>query len=566
MTLFLLSFFAGVVTVLAPCSFLLLPIILGSSASSNQKWRPYVITLSLGASLFVSTILLKATTLLINVNPVFLQYLSGVLLIVLGLISLFPELWDKINIKLGLSTSADKFLNNAGKNEGLVGSILTGVALGPVFSSCSPTYVYLLTTVLRENLASGLLHIFAYLLGLTLVMLGVSLLGQKFVKSLKFAINPKGWFKRTVSILFILVGIAILFGFDKTLQAQFAPLSPVGQLEQNLLNQAAPTANSSVSGEITPRPAPEIQGVTDWINSNGETIAKNKGKVILVSFWTYSCINCVRDTPYLNSWYDKYKDQGFIILGMHAPEFAFEKNKDNVEKAVNGSFNIKYPVGLDNDFDTWNAYQNQFWPAAYLIDKDGNLRYTHSGEGNYDQTETEIKKLLAEAGAKVDNTLASDNVAKAGDYSADQSPETYLGWSRGANFANSAELSGNENKDNLYSLKPDLTTNQWSVGGTWEADSDHIVAKKDGTLKFNFSAKEVFLVASPSADNQQIKVMLNGQPVSDQNAGVDVSGSSVKLDGQRMYKLIKLPAFASNQTLDLTVDPGATLYVFTFGS
>ena len=484
------------------------------------------------------------------------------MLILLGLISLFPETWDKLNAKLRFSSTSDSFFEKAQGKSGLFGSVLTGFALGPVFSSCSPTYVYLLTTVLRENFGSGLLHIFAYLLGLTLVMLGVSLLGQRFVKTMRFAVDPKGWFKRIVAVLFILSGISILFGFDKSLQARFAGLSPVGKFEESLLDK---TRDSGSSTEIVnAKPAPEIVGIKDWINSDGETIAKNKGKVILVDFWTYSCINCVRSSPYLNSWYDKYKDQGFVILGIHAPEFAFEKKKENVEKAVNENYKIKYPVGLDNDFATWSAYNNQFWPASYLINKDGQIVYTHFGEGNYDKTEQRIQQELAKTGAKIDMNLASDKVQAVGNAVSAQTPETYLGWSRGTNFVNSGELAGNENKDVNFTLKSDLKTNQWSLGGTWNVQNDRIIAGKNAIFRFNFSAKEVYLVAAP-AQNSEAKILLNQNLIDSNLSGKDVTNSLLKLDSERMYRIISLKDFSSNQTLEMQVTEGSILYVFTFG-
>lgn len=566
MTLFFVSFLAGVVTVLAPCAFLLLPIILGSSASSTQKWRPYVITLSLGFSLFLSTILLKATTLFIDVDPVFLNYFSGVVLVLLGLISLFPETWDKLNAKLRFSSTSDSLLEKAQNRQGFFGAVFTGFALGPVFSSCSPTYVYLLTTVLRENFGEGLLHIFAYLSGLTLIMLCVSLLGQRFVKTMRFAVDPKGWFKRIVAILFILIGISILFGFDKTLQARFASLSPVGRFEESLLQQTQTSQSNMITDA---KPAPEIVGISEWINSDGETIAKHKGKVIMVEFWTYSCINCVRSSPYLNSWYDKYKDQGFIILGIHAPEFAFEKKKENVQKAVDEDFKIKYPVGLDNDFATWSAYKNQFWPATYLIDKDGQLVYSHFGEGNYDKTEQRIQQELAKTGAKIDTNLVADRVEKVGQAMPNQTPETYLGWSRNANFTNSKQLAGNENKDIDFVLQNDLKANQWSLGGTWNVQNDRVIAGKNAILKLNFSSKQVYLVASPgsSGGSFEAKVLLNQNPITDSKAGGSDVGSNslIKLDSERMYRVVNLDSFKENQTLELSVNEGSVLYVFTFG-
>ena len=282
MSLLLLSFIAGILTVLAPCAFMLLPVIIGGSAGNDNKYRPYIITLSLALSLFIFTILLKATSLLINIDPTFLKYFSGITVIFLGLISLFPNTWDLISLRFKLSNTSEGFLNDAKNKKGLLGAVLTGVALGPVFSACSPTYVYILTTVLRQNFVDGLINIFAYIFGLSIIMLGAGLLGQRFIKKLRWAVNPKGIFKKIIAFIFILVGIAIITGFDKQLQSSFSPLSPVSKLEQNLLSKTQPQVatnnnNGQLLNVIRPTQAPEIQGIDTWINSNGESLAKLKG-------------------------------------------------------------------------------------------------------------------------------------------------------------------------------------------------------------------------------------------------------------------------------------------------
>lgn len=244
MSLLFLSFLAGILTVLAPCAFMLLPVIIGSSAGSTNRLRPYIITISLATSLLLFTLILKVSSLLININPDFLKYFSGVTIILLGIVSLFPSIWENIQIKLGLSNQSDKLLEAAKQKEGILGAILTGAALGPVFSSCSPTYVFVLTTVLRENFETGIINILAYIFGLGLVMLGVGLLGRNLVKRLRWAVNPNGIFKRVIAVLFILVGIGILTGFDKQLQTYLVPYSPVNQVEQKLLQNSKGQKNS----------------------------------------------------------------------------------------------------------------------------------------------------------------------------------------------------------------------------------------------------------------------------------------------------------------------------------
>jgi cytochrome c biogenesis protein CcdA/thiol-disulfide isomerase/thioredoxin len=383
MSLLFLSFLAGILTVLAPCSFMLLPIIIGGSATNNNRWRPYIITASLSLSLFLVTLVLKVSSSLVNIDPVSISYFSGVIIIFLGLVSLFPQIWTRIQVKLGLSKASDDLLTKASEKEGIVGAILTGADLGPVFSSCSPTFVFLLTTVIRQDFAAALANMIAYIIGLAMIMLLVSLFGQKFTRKLGFAVNPDGIFKKVIAIVFIIVGIAIITGLDKSIQRQFGQLPFVGQLEQGLLSDITGVSNQRGEGILNAEsiPAPEITGIDQWINTEGETLNALKGKVVLIDFWTYSCINCLRSSPYLNQWQEKYEDQGFTVIGLHTPEFAFEQNIENVQKAIDRNYGFTFPVGLDNDYATWDAFNNQFWPAKYLIDAEGNIRYTHFGEG-----------------------------------------------------------------------------------------------------------------------------------------------------------------------------------------
>ena len=226
MSLLIIAFLAGILTVLAPCTFMLLPIIIGGTAGAKNKWKPFIVTASLGASLFIFTMILKVSSLLINISPDFLKYFSGGLIIILGIVSLFPQIWEFITVKLNLSDNSDKLLEKASQKEGFLGSVLTGAALGPVFSSCSPTYVVALSLVLQGDLGTGILSMIAYILGLSLVMLAIGYAGQRFTRNLRWATNPKGLFKKIISVVFILVGISIAFGLDKSFQVFIAEKTP----------------------------------------------------------------------------------------------------------------------------------------------------------------------------------------------------------------------------------------------------------------------------------------------------------------------------------------------------
>lgn len=568
MSLLFLSFIAGILTVFAPCVFLLLPIIIGGSVASKSKLRPYIITASLAFSIILFTFLLKVTTLFLNFDPNFLKYLSGIIIVFFGLISLFPVLWDNFSVKLGLSRRSDTLLEKAGEKEGVSGAILLGMALGPVFSSCSPTYALIVATILPVDLVTGMVNILVYAIGLSLIMLLVAIYGRGFIKRFKWAANPAGWFKRGLGIVFIIVGISIMTGFDKTAQVFIAENTnfDTAEFEQKLisqtLNNKQTTNDTDLFNVLPAKPAPEFVGIEGWINSDVLTKESLKGKVVLIDFWTYSCINCIRTTPYLTKWYDTYKDQGFVIVGVHAPEFSFEKKRENVEKAVNER-GIKYPIALDNTFSTWNAYKNTAWPGEYLLDKDGNIRRIHLGEGKYDEMEEAIRLLLKENGKNVDNiNTVQGSVQQVSNAVVGETPETYLGFSRQDKFANRAELIDNQaySKVQTYSGVADLKSNEWSLTGDWVIENENVVSMSNtNKLKLKFSSKEVYLVmGSDTTADVKVDTKYKGQDV-------DANGN-VKVQNYGLYKLVKAPGFQKDDTVELTVPKGVKINVFTFGS
>ena len=408
MLLLLTSFLAGVLTVFAPCVLILLPVIVGSSmiSDANQKLdrkKPYIISISLGISVLLFTLILKASTALIGIDPQVWKSVSGFIVIILGVSLLFPLLWARMSATIGLENRSSQLLGRASKKSGVLGYILTGAALGPVFSACSPIYALILATILPVNIALGLVYMALYATGLSVTLLIIALAGRRLTKKLNWAVTPNGWFRRILAILLILVGIFVTTGFDKKIQTWALEKIPFNLLfiEEKLIptnNVSEKSAVSNTEPEFNvskPYFAPEIRGIESWINSGPLTLSDLKGKVVLIDFWTYSCINCIRTQPYLNEWYESYKQNGLEIIGVHAPEFKFEEIVENVQSEVKKA-KILYPVALDNDFATWNAFSNQYWPSIYLIDKNGKVRYTHAGEGNYDVTESTIQRLLQE--------------------------------------------------------------------------------------------------------------------------------------------------------------------------
>ncbi len=303
-----------------------------------------------------------------------------------------------------------------------------------------------------------------------------------------------------------------------------------------------------------PYKAPEIRGIETWINSEPLTLESLKGQVVLIDFWTYSCINCIRSIPFINGWYEKYKDEGLVVIGVHAPEFAFEKLPENVKKAVN-DFGVEYPVALDNDFKTWRAYENRYWPAHYFIDREGNVVHTHFGEGEYDNSEMIIQQLLGLDDIKSDLDVEVPITRS-------QTPETYLGFERIDQFANLNELIENEIVD--FSLSQDLRNDSWSLGGKWIMDNEKVTSKSNESIvKIRFTAKNVYLVLG-SENPKKIQIKVNGEL---KNLGKDVSEiGEITVEDHKLYELVNGSELIKQGTLEIIFEEGIEANAFTFGS
>lgn len=563
------AFIAGMLTVLAPCVLPLLPIIIGGSVTGDtkDKKRPIVIALALALSIIAFTVLLKATTLFINVPPRTITYFSGGIIIALGIITLLPGLYARVIGGLGIEQGAQKALSKGYNNKNaLVGPIIIGAALGPVFSSCSPVYAYILATILPANFSQAMAYIVSYVLGLSVVLLLIGFYGQRFIGKIKFASDPKGIFQRVLAVVFIIVGVMIATGYDKKFQTYVSTHTPFNfdSLSSKLLPEAKNKQDNSKLFNVEPFAAPKFTDLDGWINSKPLQLQDEslKGKVILIDFWTYSCINCIRNNPYLEKWYQTYKDDGLVVIGMHAPEFAFEKIPANVQKAVKDQ-KISYPVALDNNFSTWNAYNNRSWPASYLINGDGQVVRIHEGEGEYAEEEQAIRQLLTENGANVKAAMAT-NGTMAPPVTAGQTPETYLGTQRASNYVGTPALAAAPTS--TFTPADTLNANQWTLGGTWETQGQKIIARGNSTFKFKVSAKDVYVVGG-SSPAKQVTVTLDGKPVSSSNnAGKDVKDSKVTIGESQLYRLVSFSAFTKGSTIELTVPDGVELNVFTFGS
>ena len=610
MALFLIALLAGVLTVLSPCVLPLLPVIVGGSVTGERSIkRALTVTISLGISVFVFTLILKVLTIFINVPAWFWTDFSGALIIIVGLVMLFPNLWDKLPFAAKMNANSSMAMNAGFMKKNFWGDVLVGGALGPVFSSCSPTYFIVLATVLPASLIAGVADILAYIVGLCFSLLVVSFVGQKILDNLGVASDPKGLFKKIFGVIFILVGIAIATGFDKVLEAPLYKIFDETTIEQGLLQtktvsqsiQAVSnpngstssstsaglaitpvTASSTVSGTVTPvlaailakksamyPKAPELVSPDGYLNTGGQPIslAGYKGKnVVLVDFWTYSCINCQRTIPYLNSWYAKYKDQGLVIIGVSTPEFAFEHVQSNVAAAMK-QLGIMYPVVLDNEYKTWNAYQNQFWPHEYLVDIDGYVVHDHIGEGGYAETETAIQAALAERATRLGmstagikqavTTVQEDNI------NAVQSPETYFGSNRNQYLGNGT--AGQSGAQTFTLPTAALAPNTLYLGGPWNIEKEDAVTQGAATVEYSYSANDFYIVASGDSP-VSVEVLQDGAPVgSAAGADVDPSTSTVTIQANRLYKLVH-NATPGLHTVELKISgPGFHAYTLDFG-
>jgi thiol-disulfide isomerase/thioredoxin len=323
-----------------------------------------------------------------------------------------------------------------------------------------------------------------------------------------------------------------------------------------------------VEGEL-----PSLNGAVQWLNSPPLTAQSLRGKVVLIDFWTYSCINCLRSLPYVKAWADKYKDQGLVVIGVHAPEFAFERNIDNVKKATH-DLGIDYPVAIDNNYAIWRSLNNQYWPAHYFVDAQGRIRYHHFGEGDYAQSEKVIQQLLTEAGhanaANMPTGLTSasvQGVEAAADNNDMQSPETYIGYARAENFASPGGET--EDKPHTYAVPVQPALNDWGLTGKWKVGAEHAtLTTASGGIVYRFHARDLHLVLGPNQDGKPVRfrVSIDGAaPGASHGSDVAADGTGT-VTGVRLYQLVRQSGDVKDHTFSIEfLDPGVEAYSFTFG-
>jgi cytochrome c biogenesis protein CcdA/thiol-disulfide isomerase/thioredoxin len=586
MILFILAYLGGVLTIVSPCILPVLPFVF---ARAGQPFLRSTLPMLVGmAATFaaVATLAALGGGWAVQANE-YGRYAALVLLAVFGVILLFPALSDYLTrplVSLGarLSQSADRGSRSGGST--IVASALLGVATGLLWAPCAgPVLGLILTGAALQGASVGTtLLLLAYALGAATSLALALLIGGRVYQAMKRSLGVGEWARRGLGVAVLAAVVAIGLGADTGFLTQ-ASLASTGTLEQSLIdrlhpqqqtvdngssvvmkgdamidggNQMVMSGNNAmmagsnammmrggpkqVAAEALPVEGtmPSLDGAVQWLNSPPLTAESLKGKVVLVGFWTYSCINCLRAIPYVRAWAEKYRDQGLVVIGVHAPEFAFEKNVDNVKKAI-GDLGITYPVAIDNDYTIWRAFQNQYWPAHYFIDAKGQVRHHHFGEGDYDGSERVIQQLLAEAGK---TGVAGDMVevkatgAEAASNQADvQSQETYVGWQRSENFVDS-KGTVNDAAHSYVAATPRL--NEWGLTGSWTVGSEQAgLNDKDGSIYYRFHARDLHLVLGPAADGKPVRyqVAVDGKPPGDgHGADTDAQGNGT-VTGQRLY-------------------------------
>jgi cytochrome c biogenesis protein CcdA/thiol-disulfide isomerase/thioredoxin len=550
------AFLAGIVTVLSPCILPVLPVVL-SGGVGGGKARPWGIITGFIASFTIFTLTLSTLVQTLGLNPDLLRWISAALVLLFGIVLVVPALKDgflAITTRLVARSSAPVKMGKA--PGGYWSGLILGLGLGLVWTPCvGPIMASVITLALSQSVDAGSIFItLAYTLGTAIPLFLIMLGGRTLLQKAPWFTRHSSSIQRGFGVLMVATALALFTGADRAFSSWLLEVFPsYGSGLTAIENQ------DSVKKELSKRTLKKVQNVAVqepdrltlgkgvWINSPPLTLEELKGKVVLVDFWTYSCINCVRTLPYLRAWYSKYQDQGFVIVGVHSPEFVFEQSEANVRQAVK-DLKVSWPVVQDNAFGIWNAYQNQYWPAHYLYDRGGKLIETHYGEGDYSETEAAIAGALggkvAQAGTPVADAVPISEGAK--------TPETYLGYGRGTRFSSPEAVMTDKSAN--YTVPRGLPVDHWAYGGNWTVTRESASGDKGSSLVLHYQGARVYLVVGPARNHPvRIHVKVDGIPQKD-----------LQVDGQRMYTAVDEPE-KSGGVLQLDFEGPTQVYAFTFG-
>lgn len=589
-----LAFLGGVLTILSPCILPVLPFVF---VRAEQPFLRSGLPMLLGMAVTFAAIATLAAVgggWAIRIND-YGRWFAMALLALSGLALISKRIAEWMTrpfVAMG-----NRMLSNSSGTEatpGILPAIVLGVATGFLWAPCAGPILGLILTgaALNGPSAETSLLLFAYALGAMTSMAVAVLAGGRVFAAMKRSFGTGEWLRRGLGVAVLAAVVIIALGWDTGALTRLS-LASTNSLEQSLIDVIRPKSsgstamtgamqgamksnNSMMMSSKTPAALPvegqlpALDGAVAWLNSPPLTPESLRGKVVVIDFWTYSCINCLRALPYVKTWYERYKDQGLVVIGIHAPEFAFEKNIANVKRAV-ADLEITYPIAIDNDYTLWQAFNNQYWPAHYFIDAQGRIRGHHFGEGNYDESEQLIRQLLMEAGKQALPTEAgpirSEGALAAADESNIASPETYLGSERAANFASPGGLVAAT--ITTYTAPASLQLNQWALAGRWRVEGERISAEQASSkIIFRFHARDLHLVLGPQANGAPVRfrVTIDGQPPGkDHGADTDAQGAGV-IREQRLYQLIRQSDAVRDRTFNIEfLDSNVQAYAFTFG-
>jgi cytochrome c biogenesis protein CcdA/thiol-disulfide isomerase/thioredoxin len=575
MLLLFIAYFGGVLTIVSPCILPVLPFVF---ARSDQPFRKSGLPLLAGMSVTFAAVASLATVgggWAVRANQ-FGRLAALILFAIFGLTLLFSSLAERLArplVQLG-----NRLSQNSNARASVLNSFLLGIGTGLLWAPCAGPILGLILTgaALQGASTHTAVLLLAYAAGAA-TSLGIALLaGGKVFAAMKRSLGAEEWIRRILGVAVLAAAAAVALGLDRGVLTRLS-LASTGGLEQRLIDRFPPdqpkriVVNQTIDvSDGIPAMVPDLSGATAWINPAPLTPESLRGKVVLVDFWTYSCINCLRTLPYIKAWNEKYKDSGLVILGVHTPEFAFEKDEGNVRKAVK-DLGITYPVAMDNDYRIWRNFHNEYWPADYLIDATGRIRFHHFGEGAYEESEKQIRDLLEEANHKplpeAATKIAASGMEAAADMGDVQSPETYIGYARAQNFASPGGL--NQDDPQLYRTPTELKLNQWALGGTWKDEDQVAIALTAGnSISFRFHARDLHLVLAPPAEGKPVRfrVTVDGKaPSADHGVDVDADGFGV-VTGDRLYQLVRQQSSVRDRTFRIEfLVPGVRAYSFTFG-
>jgi cytochrome c biogenesis protein CcdA/thiol-disulfide isomerase/thioredoxin len=587
MWLLVLAYLGGVLTIVSPCILPVLPFVF---ARTGQPFMKSGLPLLAGMALtfaLVASLAAVGGGWVVQVNQ-YGRWLALLFVALFGLTLLLPRLAERLTRPLVAAGSRLSEAAGADSQPRPGASFLIGVATGLLWAPCAGPILGLLLTgaALQGASIATTLLLLAYAAGAATSLAVALLLGGKVFAAMKRSIGAGEWVRRGLGAAMLAGVAAIALGLDTGILARFSTAS-TGGIEQALVGRLAGQSPNNGGAMMAAGGAmkvsaqapgalpvegnlPPLDGAVQWLNSPPLTAQALKGKVVLVDFWTYSCINCLRTLPYVKAWAEKYRDQGLVVIGVHAPEFAFERDVGNVTKAMK-DLGINYPVAVDNDYRIWRAFNNEYWPAHYFADAQGRIRYHHFGEGEYAESERVIQQLLREAGAaKVDNGLINANatgVQLAPDMNEVQSPETYVGYQRAEHFVPEASLA----PDTVATYNPpsQLALNDWSLDGQWKVGSERATSSAPASrIVYRFHARDLHLVLGPNTDGKPVrfKVLIDGKAPGDDH-GTDVAPDGRGLvTEQRLYQLVRQSSVVNDHTFSIEfLDPGVSAYAFTFG-